>query len=360
MNESLLDEARPLLADDPGIGPALGWLEAHVPGFGGSVEVQRFGRGFSNHTYLLRARGQEWVLRCPPPGVKIKTAHDMGREFRILSGLAPVWPKVPRPVAFCEDGSLLGGPFYVMERVRGVILRGRAPRSVTLEGAPIRRVSEALIDTLVEIHSLDLTTAKLKDLGKPEGYVSRQVAGWTERYEKAQTDDLPQMAQVSKWLSEHVPVPQAATLIHNDFKYDNVVLDLETMTRVLAVLDWEMATVGDPLMDLGTVLGYWPQPGDPPIFLELGFGLTATQGNLTRAQVVERYAERTGRDVSQILFYFVFALWKIGVVAQQLYRRYRDGLTREERFGMALAAVICCAENAVSALERNSINSLGG
>jgi aminoglycoside phosphotransferase (APT) family kinase protein len=334
------------------------YLRAHIDGLHGALEVEQFGRGYSNLTYLLRAGDRELVLRRAPPGVKIKSAHDMGREFRILSRLAPVWPKVPRPLIHCEDESVVGTPFYVMERVRGVVLRAKVPDGLELGEERMRRISEATIDTLAEIHLLDYRAAGLGDLGKPEGYVARQVNGWADRYRKAQTDDVPQVEELGAWLRASMPPDSGSALIHNDFKYDNIVLDVESLSRVVAVLDWEMATVGDPLMDLGTTLGYWIEPDDPPVFQVMVFGPTNRPGNLRRIDLVRRYEERTGRDVSSVLYYYACALYKLSVVAQQLYRRYKDGLTREERYAAMLEGVRAVSSAALHAVAKGRIDRL--
>jgi aminoglycoside phosphotransferase (APT) family kinase protein len=335
------------------------YLKDSVPGLSGELAIEQFGRGFSNLTYLVRAKDREVVLRRAPPGVKIKSAHDMGREFLVLSKVCEVWPKVPRPLLLCEDEAVIGSPFYVMERVRGVILRARPPEGLALDEARMRAASESLVDTLAEIHTLDWAKAGLTSLGKPEGYVERQIKGWSDRYAKAATDDVPAMQSVLEWLRAHMPKEAGASLIHNDFKYDNVVLDAETATRVVAVLDWEMATIGDPLMDLGTTLGYWVEPSDPPVFQVMQFGPTALPGNLGRVALVKRYAEKTGRSVPDVLFYYVYALYKLAVVAQQLYRRYKDGLTKEERYALMLEGVRSVAAAAQFALEKGRIEMLG-
>jgi aminoglycoside phosphotransferase (APT) family kinase protein len=313
-----------------------GWLGEH--GLAGDIEVRQFPRGYSNLTYLLRAGDREIVLRRPPPGVKIASAHDMGREHRILSRLHAVWPKAPRPLAFCEDESILGAPFYVMERVPGVILRAKTPPGLELGPERMRALSERLVDTLVEIHAVDLDAAGLADLGKPQGYIERQVRGWTERYRKAQTDEVPEFDEVARWLAEHMPPESGGTLIHNDFKYDNVVLSPD-LSSVVAVLDWEMATLGDPLMDLGCTLGYWIEAGDPPLMQAMRFGPTNLPGNLGRMELVRRYEERSGREVTSLPFYFTFALMKLAVVGQQLYQRYVRGLTKEPRYALLIEGV---------------------
>jgi aminoglycoside phosphotransferase (APT) family kinase protein len=319
------------------------------------VSVAQFGRGYSNLTYLVTTAKRELVVRRAPPGVKIKSAHDMAREYKILSRLPDVWPKAPRALSYCDDESVIGTQFYVMERVAGIILRQKTPPGLVLDEARMRAASESLIDTLAEIHTIDFAKAGLADLGKPEGYVARQVTGWGERYRKAQTDAVPQVEALEKWLNEHMPSESGAALIHNDFKYDNVVLDAETATKVVSVLDWEMATLGDPRMDLGTTLGYWVQDDDPPVFQVMAFGPTRLPGNLRRTELVRRYAEKTGKDPGDVLFYFAYALFKLAVVAQQLYKRYKDGLTKEERYAPMLEGVRAVTSSALGAIERGTI-----
>jgi aminoglycoside phosphotransferase (APT) family kinase protein len=333
------------------------WLRAREPGLEAEPELLQFGRGFSNLTYLARFGSRDLVVRRAPPGVNIKSAHDMGREFRILSALAPVWPKAPRPLAYCQDAAVIGTPFYVMERVRGVILRAKVPDGVVLDEPTMRRVSEAMCDTLAEIHEVDWRAAGLGELGKPEGYIERQVRGWADRWRKARTDDVPDIEKLGSWLEERRPSESGATLVHNDFKYDNVVLAPD-LTRVVAVLDWEMATIGDPLMDLGTALGYWIDAGDPPVFQVMVFGPTNLPGNLTRSQFVERWSRATGRDASDVLFYYAFALFKLAVVAQQLYKRYVEGLTKEPRYSVMLAGVQALAGAALVAIDKGRIDRL--
>jgi aminoglycoside phosphotransferase (APT) family kinase protein len=334
------------------------WVRARVEGLEGAPELLQFGRGYSNLTYLVRFGERELVVRRAPPGINIKSAHDMGREFRILSALATAWPKVPRPLAHCDDASVIGTPFYVMERVRGVILRARAADGVILDGPTMKRVSESTCDTLAEIHGLDWRGVGLGELGKPEGYIERQVKGWAERYRKAKTDEVPTVDRLGAWLEAHRPTESGATLVHNDFKYDNVVLAPD-LSGVIAVLDWEMATIGDPLMDLGTALGYWTEPNDPPVFQVTVFGPTNRPGNLTRMEFVERWSRATGRDATNVLFYYAFALFKLAVVAQQLYKRYVDGFTKEDRYAAMLAGVQAVTTSALVAVDKGRIDRLG-
>jgi aminoglycoside phosphotransferase (APT) family kinase protein len=333
-------------------------LSARIPGLDGSITVEQFPSGHSNLTYLLRVGDREFVLRRPPFGARIRTAHDMRREYHILSHLADVYPSVPRPLLYCEDDSVLGAPFYVMERLRGVILRASAPKGLALPPLLMRNLSQNFVDNLVEIHGVDYEAAGLGDLGHPVGYVRRQTEGWTERYHNARTDDVPDIERVAAWLADHMPPEAGASLIHNDYKYDNLVLDPADLSRIIGVLDWEMATIGDPLMDFGTTLGYWVDPTDPEELQSLPFGLTALPGNLDRRELAQRYAERSGRDLSNVLFYYVYALFKIAVIVQQIYARYKAGFTKDQRFAGMIYVVQVLGKTAVLAIEKGRIDDL--
>lgn len=339
-------------------GPLREWLAGHVPELAGCAEplaIEQFPGGHSNLTYLVRCGDRDFVLRRPPFGSKVRTAHDMGREYRILSRLWTVYLKAPRAFAACDNLSVIGAPFYVMERVRGVILRHqKLPPGIELPPPAMRRLSEAAVDGLAELHAVDFAAAGLGDLGRPQGYVERQVTGWHERWKNSRTDDVPDVDRSFAWLADHLQEESGAALIHNDYKYDNLVLAPD-LSRIIAVLDWEMATVGDPLMDLGTSLGYWLNPDDDPAMRALPAGPTTVSGNLTRAEVAERYAERSGRDVSQVLFYYVYGLLKISVIAQQIYFRYKQGLTHDERFAGMIDAVRLFGRQAAGAIERGRI-----
>jgi aminoglycoside phosphotransferase (APT) family kinase protein len=331
------------------------YLRQHLPGAAGPLTVEQFPHGHSNLTYLLRVGETEWVLRRPPFGNQVKTAHDMGREFRVLSGLCAVFPEAPRPQLYCADEGVLGAPFYVMERRRGVVLRKELPPGAAVDPPTARRLSAALIDALARLHALDHRAAGLEGLGKPEGYVARQVDGWARRYAAARTEDVPELERVARWLGDHLPPEAGAAVIHNDFKYDNLLLDPADLTRIVAVLDWEMATVGDPLMDLGTALGYWVEAGDPEPLRQTAFGPTALPGNLTRRELVGRYEERAGRSVPGVLFYYCFGLFKIAVIIQQIYARYVRGHTRDARFARLNEVVAVLGEQAGRALDAGGL-----
>lgn len=321
------------------------------------LRIEQFPGGHSNLTYLVRLGDRAYVLRRPPHGSQVKTAHDMGREHRVLSRLAQVYAKAPRPLLFCDDPSILGAPFYLMEQVRGLILRRDPPPDLTIDPAMATRLSEVLVDTMAELHAIDYQAAGLDDFGKPAGYVERQVAGWTKRYTAAQTDDIPIVDEVARWLAEHMPADGAPALIHNDFKLDNLVLDPTDITRVLGILDWEMSTVGDPLMDLGTALCYWVEAGDPPLLQQIRFGPTTLPGMMTRAAMARRYAARSGRDIAHVVFYYCFGLFKTAVVAQQIYYRYKQGLTRDERFAQMILGVRGLTDHARTTIERGSLQA---
>jgi aminoglycoside phosphotransferase (APT) family kinase protein len=308
------------------------FLRGHFPDQAGPLVVRQYPSGHSNLTYSVQLGHRELVLRRPPFGSKVKTAHDMGREFRVLSKLHDHYPPAPRVFLFCEDTSVLGAPFYLMEPIHGIILRSDVPPGLDFPPETARRVCESFLDNLAFLHGLDYNAIGLADLGKPQGYLERQVRGWIERYRGSKTDEIPEVEAISQWIQQHMPASNAAALIHNDYKYDNVVLDPNDLTKIIGVLDWEMCTIGDPLTDLGSALAYWVDASDPAEILETRWGPTTYPGSLTRAQLVQRYAQKTGRDVSNMVFYLVFARFKIAVIVQQIYYRYHQGLTHDERF----------------------------
>ena len=276
-------------------------------GAAGAVTVEQFPGGHSNLTYLVHHADREYVLRRPPFGSKVKSAHDMGREVAVLSKLAPVYARAPRVIAYEATGEVIGAPFYLMERRRGVILRKDLPAELAGDHARVRRCCEILVDALVDLHAVDYTAAGLGDFGKPTGYIARQVTGWTERYASSQTDEIAAVTEVAAWLAANMPGEGPASLIHNDFKFDNVIFD-PALERITGVLDWEMTTVGDSRMDLGTSLSYWAQASDPPPVHALPFGPTARPGMMTREEVARRYAERAGVPTGNLVFFYAFGL----------------------------------------------------
>lgn len=334
------------------------YLRQVLPGLDGPMEIEQFPRGYSNLTYLLRVGERELVLRRPPFGAKIKTAHDMGREFHILSHLISVYPKVPRPCAYCADAAVLGAPFYLMERAKGIILRTKPPEGLELTPALMGRISEGFVDNLSAIHAIDYVAAGLGELGRPEGYVTRQVEGWTKRYQNARTDDIPEMDHLASWLAANKPTEAGGCLIHNDYKYDNLVLDPQDPARIKAVLDWEMATIGDPLMDLGSTLGYWVDADDPEEWRQQSFGVTTLPGNLNREQLLARYLASSGQTVNNAVFYYTYGLFKIAVIVQQIYARYKQGLTQDTRFAGLIRLVHAAGRTACLAIDKQRIARL--
>jgi len=333
------------------------WLEANLEEFGEGLELRQFRSGHSNLTYQVAdGEGREYVLRRPPHGVHVESGHDMSREWRVLEALDGIYEKVPSPVAYCDDADVIGAPFYLMERVRGVVLRGGSPDVEELDAGTMEALSETFVDEFAAIHGIDYEEAGLGEFGRPEGYVERQIEGWTERYRNSETDEIEAMETAGEWLKSNVPDdPGRAALIHNDFRYDNFVLDPKDLTSVIAVLDWEMATVGDPLMDLGTSLAYWIRPDDPETLKALDLTPTTMEGNFSRRELVDRYERVTGYDCSNVLFYYVYGLYKVAVIAQQIYYRYDQGRTDDPRFEMFIHAVRALAESAERALREESI-----
>jgi aminoglycoside phosphotransferase (APT) family kinase protein len=310
------------------------WLRTIDPGLDPALpEVTQYSGGASNWTYRLRYRNRDLVLRRPPAGTKARSAHDMAREFRVQQALKPVFPLVPAMVGLCQDPAVLGTEFYVMERVDGLVPRRRLPDELARlgpEGA--RRLCTALVDRLADLHAIDPAAAGLASLGKGPGYPRRQVEGWSERYLGARTWNVPSFSYVRRWLAERVPLDAGTCVIHNEWRLDNVVLDRADPTRIVGVLDWEMATVGDPLMDLGGALAYWVHADDPWLLRITRRQPTDAPGMLRRDEVVARYLERTGLKPASWAFYEVFGLFRLAVIAQQIYYRYHHRQTRNPAF----------------------------
>jgi len=330
------------------------YLKENLPGFGKVDSVLQFPGGYSNLTYLVKSAHNEFVLRTPPVGANIKSAHDMGREFRVLTNLKAHYSRIPDPIIYCQSEDIIGVPFYLMERVKGIILRGEPPPGIDLNPESMKAISESTLDNLVELHSLDIYKTGLVELGKPEGYVQRQIEGWVKRYYKAETDKVESMDTCAQWLAENIPTENPPVLLHNDYKFDNLVLDPGNFTSIIAVLDWEMATVGDPLMDLGTSLAYWAEPDDESA-LKAG-SLTRLPGTLNREDAVQRYSQQSARDVSKIVFYYVYGCFKLGVIVQQIYSRFKKGVTQDPRFASLLARVVACGENGSNGIKFQRIS----
>jgi aminoglycoside phosphotransferase (APT) family kinase protein len=328
----LVDQPRAVRDDDRlDVGAVTAWLTGRVSGVSGAPEVRQYRGGASNLTYLLRWPERELILRRPPFGHKAKSAHDMGREVRFLTALAPHYP-VPEVLAYCEDPEVASGEFYVMERLRGVILRQDLPPALGLNEARTRALCAAVLQKLVDLHSLDIEAKGLAHLGRGGNYVERQITGWSRRYRAALTPGAADGERVMAWLEANRPGDVATCVIHGDFRFDNVVLDPADPLRVIGVLDWEMATLGDPLMDVGNTLAYWVQPDDDPIFQLMRRQPTNAPGMLSRAGVWRFYGEATGRAVADTDFYEVYGLFRLAVILQQIWYRYHHGQTTNPAF----------------------------
>jgi aminoglycoside phosphotransferase (APT) family kinase protein len=308
------------------------YLTGVIDGAEGGVAVEQFPGGHSNLTYLLHVGGAEYVLRRAPMGPVAPKAHDMAREYDVLRRLAPCYEPAPRPLHLCRDTTVIGTVFYLMERRTGVVLRDDLPAAYAAMPDHGERISRTLVDGLSDLHHIDIDATGLAGIGRPEGFLERQVEGWAGRWERAKTADLPAISRTIAYLRDTRPVSMAPTVVHNDYKLDNVMLAPDDPDRLVAVLDWEMTTVGDPLVDLGLSLVYWQQLGTPPD-ARTGLGSQgADRGWYTRERFLDRYADRSGRDVGGIAWYEVLSIFKLAVILQQIYRRYVDGQTRDERF----------------------------
>lgn len=321
-----------------------------------AIELEQFPGGHSNLTYLVRYGTHEFVLRRPPIGPVAPTAHDMPREYNLLSVIHPHFPLAPKPILLCEDPSVIGAPFYLMERRQGLIVRDALPPALQENEPSRRRLSQEVVDTLAALHAVDIYTTEIVCIGKPEGLLRRQVSGWAERWRRSQTGGVDEMEKVISWLEEEMPSQTqsgTATIVHNDFKLDNLMLAYDDPTRVIAVLDWEMTTVGDPLIDLGMLLTYWTmRAADDSQQNRSLTAVTNGPGWLTREELIARYRAKTGRELSRIHFYEILARFKIAVIIQQIYFRYVKGQTRDSRF-RNLNLLVAALANDASRLMRH-------
>jgi len=323
-----------------------------------TLEITKFTGGYSNLTYLLTLDGgRKLVMRRPPVGANIKSGHDMHREYRLLSALHPAGLRVPEPVLYCRDAGIIGAEFYVMEYADGVILRaGRKTEDIPSAG-DMQKAYNALVGMFAGVHGTDYLHCGLGDLGNPENYPERQITGWSKRYMAAKTDQVDAVEKLMGWLNSHIPAYSGAALIHNDFKYDNLVYDAGTW-EIRAILDWEMSTIGDPLMDLGCSLGYWVDRDDPDWLIAINPGPTLWPGSPSREQFVQDYALRTGRDPGNAVFYFAYGMFRLAVIAQQIYARYRAGHTSDPKFASLNKVVESCGFMGMQAVERKKIDRL--
>ena len=315
------------------------YLRGQLPGADQPLTVRQFGGGAANLTYLLSYGRHDYVLRRPPLGRLAHSAHDMAREYKVLSVLHRAFPLAPPAYLHCADPAIIGAEFFVMERRHGLVVRRALPAAYAhLADAP-RRMSLALVDALAALHAVDYAALGLGDLGKPAGFVERQVAGWHQRWQAAKTADVPEMEAVYAWLAANVPASSAFALVHNDFKLDNAMLASDDPGRLVAVFDWDMATLGDPLSDLGALLAYWSEPSDPADLQALAMMPAGDLGFPTRAELVARYAASSGRSVAHIRFYHALGLFRVVVIIAQIYVRYVRGQTRDQRFAAFGAAI---------------------
>ena len=322
-------------------------------------DVNQFPSGYSNLTYLLTSGSKEYILRKPPFGAEsLKGGHDMLREFTVLKNLKSQFDLVPEVYHFCEDKSIIGSTFYLMERVKGNIIRPNLSEENSPGKKIIREISKQMINTLSTLHNVDIKAANLTDLGKINGYNQRQVDGWIKRYYHSKTSNIDNMEFVAKWLKNNIPMESKASIIHNDFKYDNIVLSKENFSRINAILDWEMATIGDPLMDLGTSLGYWVDNDDLPELKLFQLSATTLQGNPTREDFLHEYMLKSNTKIDNPIFYYVFGLFKIAVIAQQIFFRYKKGYTKDKRFKLLELAVISLSVMAKQSIEKNRLSNL--
>ncbi len=332
------------------------YLRAHLPGIGaGTLEVRQFPSGASNLTYLMQIGEWEGVLRRPPFGPVAPKAHDMQRESDLLERIHPVFPLAPRPYFFCNDLEIIGVPFYVMERRKGLVLDDTFPYGTEVTSELCRRISETVVDTLAEVHAIDWQAAGLAEFGHPAGFLERQVTGWIERYTRSQTDESPDVTWLTRWLVEHIPASPAPTLIHNDFKLNNILLDAHDLGRPVGVLDWEMATIGDPLFDLAISLCYWIESDDPAELRESLPTVTHLPGFISRAEFMERYATKSGRDLSSMHFYLTFAYFKLATILQQIYIRWLRGQTRDQRFAIFGSRIHTLIDHATQLASRTTL-----
>ena len=307
------------------------YLRGKLDGSDRPLTIRQFGGGAANLTYLLDYGTAQYVLRRPPLGPVAASAHDMGREYRVLSVLWQAFPYAPRAFLFCDDLAVIGAPFFVMERRQGIVVRRSLPDVFTGQPDAPRRMSEALVDALAAFHAVDYAALGLADLGKPDGFVARQIEGWYRRWGAAKTHDLPDMDRAYAWLRDNVPSSAAVSLVHNDYKLDNVMLAADDPGRVVAIFDWDMCTLGDPLSDVGALLTYWTEPGDPP-YLQATAMMPLGGGFLSRDELVARYADKSGRPVGDIAFYHALGLFRLTVIVAQIYVRYARGQTQDARF----------------------------
>lgn len=341
--------ALPPLVDTEALGrylaEALPGPDADAP-----IQVERIRGGHSNETFYITRGRDQWALRRPPRGPLLPTAHDVAREYRVLRGLERTNVPIPRPLLLCDDTTVIGAPFYLMERVQGVVIRATLPPAFAVDVATRASLSYQVIDCLADLHAVDWQAVGLADLGKPQGYLERQLRRWTGQLDASRNRPLPDLDAVTAWLQAHLPESPAATIVHGDYRLDNLMFAPEPPARVVAILDWEMATLGDPLADVGYLLSFWREPGDPDMGAlgDAAWNVTAQPGFLTRAQLVERYAIRTGRRMDHVAFYVALAIWKLAILLEGSYKRHLSGTTDDPFFATLGEGIPALARRALA------------
>jgi aminoglycoside phosphotransferase (APT) family kinase protein len=332
MNSELIDKAKPVREKEQlPLDKVDVWIKANIPTVSGTPEITQYTGGASNWTYRIKYDSHDLILRRPPAGTKAASAHDMKREYEIQKALMPFYT-VPEMLAFCNDQSVMECDFYIMRRVEGIIPRANLPKDLQLDKEQTRQLCLNVIDKLIELHSIDISTTGLNTFGKGKGYCERQINGWSERYKKAKTWNVPKFEKVMNWLKANIPTEERSCLIHNDFRFDNVILDAENPMKIIGVLDWEMATIGDPMMDLGNTLAYWVQADDDIMAKSTRRQPTNIPGMLTRKEVINYYCDKMGFEPKNFTFYEVYGLFRLAVIAQQIYYRYYHKQTNNKAF----------------------------
>ena len=320
-------------------------------------KIQQFSNGYSNLTYLINFEQSNFVLRCPPKGA-VKKGHDMSREYNVLSKLNTSFNKVPKTYIYNDDLSILNSPFYVMEMVDGIILTGKEVNKRNIKADDFGKISKVWLETFVELHSLDYKSIGLENLGRPNGYIDRQIEIWSKQYNIAKTTEIESANKVIKWLFENKPSLQNTSIIHNDYKYDNVVFKDENWNKINSILDWEMCTIGDPLMDLGTSIAYWTMSNDHPLILNGLKSPTIFEGNPSRSKIVELYCKKTNTKIDDFVFYYVYGLFKIAVIVQQIFFRFKKGLSSDQKFSKLDKYAKVLSDTAWQSIQKMQIENL--
>ena len=319
--------------------------------------IQQYSNGYSNLTYLINFEQSNFVLRCPPKGA-VKNGHDMSREYNVLSKLITSFHKVPKTYIYNDDLSILNCPFYIMEMVEGIILTGKEVNKRNIKADDFGKISKVWLETFVELHSLDYKSIGLENLGRPNGYIDRQIEIWSKQYNIAKTTEIESANKVIKWLFENKPSLQNTSIIHNDYKYDNVVFKDENWNKINSILDWEMCTIGDPLMDLGTSIAYWTMSNDHPLILNGLKSPTIFEGNPSRSKIVELYCKKTNTEIDDFVFYYVYGLFKIAVIVQQIFFRFKKGLSSDQKFSKLDKYAKVLSDTAWQSIQKMQIENL--